>query len=186
MDLVNSWGEELEMLHNIIGKSSLKKEIKWGAPVYCLGKKKVVAVSGFKEFFALWFYDGVFLSDPANKLINANELKTKALRQWRFKSMEEIDEKLISSYLREAIKNAEINKVWKPVADKAVLLPDLMKSYFQEDIHLKLAFEKITLFRQKEYIEYINDAKQDKTKVSRMGKIVPMIKEGKGLYDRYR
>lgn len=186
MDLVNGWEEELDKLHTIIRKFPLKEEIKWGAPVYCIGKKMVVAVGGFKDFFTLWFYDGVFLSDPAKKLINANEEKTKALRQWRFRSMKEIDEKLISAYIKEAIENVEAGKIWKPQVDKTIILPPLMNEYFKKDMSLQSAFEKITLFKQKEYIEYINDAKQEKTKLTRMEKIIPMIREGKGLNDKYR
>lgn len=186
MDLVNSWGEELEILHNIIRKFPLKQEIKWGAPVYTYHKKMVLAVGGFKDFFTLWFYDGVFLTDTHKKLINANEEKTKALRQWRFTSANEIDEKLIAAYIREAIENMELGKVWKPKVDKTIIIPPLMEAYFEKNEALRSAFEHITRYKQKEYAEYIHDAKREDTKVSRMEKIIPLIIAGKGLNDKYR
>ncbi|WP_245625567.1 YdeI/OmpD-associated family protein [Flagellimonas eckloniae] len=39
---------------------------------------------------------------------------------------------------------------------------------------------------KKEYCEYINEAKQEKTKIKRLEKIIPMIEKGIGLNDAYR
>jgi len=52
---------------------------------------------GFKNYFTIWFYNGVFLKDKYKLLVTASEGKTKSLRQWRFTSMDEIDEKKFSS-----------------------------------------------------------------------------------------
>jgi uncharacterized protein YdeI (YjbR/CyaY-like superfamily) len=38
-------------------------------------------------------------------LVNANEGVTKSLRQWRFASVDEVEEKIILSYVNEAIVN---------------------------------------------------------------------------------
>jgi uncharacterized protein YdeI (YjbR/CyaY-like superfamily) len=43
----------------------------------------VVGIGSFKSYFGLWFHQGALLSDDENVLINAQEGKTKALRQWR-------------------------------------------------------------------------------------------------------
>ncbi len=51
---------------------------------------------------------------------------------------------------------------------------------------LKSAFEKLTPGKQKEYNLYIDEAKQEKTKISRIEKIKPLILEGKGLHDKYK
>lgn len=44
-----------------------------------------------------------FLSDHENVLVNAQKGKTKALRQWRFKSIDELEESLLRSYIMEAV-----------------------------------------------------------------------------------
>lgn len=186
MDKSNKWEEELEIIRSIIQDIGLKVEIKWGNEVYTHLNRNVVSYGGFKDFFTLWFYDGVFLKDSKNKLINANEAKTKALRQWRFYSKEDIDEKLIKSYILEAIQNVEDGKIWKPERDSKIVLPELMQTYFAKDKQLKAAFGKLTLFKQKEFIEYIDTAKREDTKISRMEKIAPMIHDGIGLHDKYR
>ena len=77
----NQWAEEIELLHNIIKKTSLIETTKWGGPVYTHKNKNVVGVGGFKSYFGIWFYNGVFLTDEKKLLINANEENTKSLRQ---------------------------------------------------------------------------------------------------------
>jgi len=56
----------------------------------------------------------------------------------------------------------------------------------KKDKSLKANFEKLTPGKQKEYIVYINEAKQEATKLSRLGKIKPMILQGVGLNDKYK
>ncbi len=186
MDKVNQWAKELELLTQILNKTELVQTIKWGSPVYTHGEKNIVSFGGFKNYFTLWFYNGVFLKDPYKVLVNAQEGKTKALRQWRFKSIEEIDEKKILEYVSEAIKNLEEGKEIKPEKFKSVPIPELLNVELSKDKNLQSSFEKLTPGKQKEYILYINEAKQDNTKLSRLGKIKPMILNGMGLNDKYK
>ena len=39
---------------------------------------------------------------------------------------------------------------------------------------------------QREYADYVADAKRDDTKLRRIEKIMPMISAGVGLHDKYR
>jgi uncharacterized protein YdeI (YjbR/CyaY-like superfamily) len=55
-----------------------------------------------------------------------------------------------------------------------------------KDTSLLEAFERFTLSKQNEFLEYIATAKQEKTQVSRMEKIKPLILEGRGLNVQYR
>lgn len=184
-DKTNQWEEELEYLKSIIIKTELVEMVKWGAPVYTLNNKNVLAIGGFKNFFTIWFYNGVFLKDPKKVLVNANEGVTKALRQWRFQSKEEIDEKLVLSYIQEAIENEKAGISSKPTK-KETIVSEFMEEHFKSDVALKKAFESFTPFKQREFLEYIETAKQEKTKISRFEKIKPMILEGIGLNDKYR
>jgi uncharacterized protein YdeI (YjbR/CyaY-like superfamily) len=178
--------EEQAILKSILDKTSMKIAIKWGGEVYTHHGKNVVSYGGFKNHFCLWFYNGVFLKDPYQVLINANEEKTKALRQWRFSSIDEIDEDKILEYVLEAIENEEKGLSWKPQKSEMPELPELLLQRLNEDKALKTAFEGLTPFKQKEYVEHIHSAKQEKTKISRLEKCIPLIRDGKGLNDKYR
>ncbi len=180
------WMEEMEILASIINKLPLEKTIKWGAEVFTYNGKNVVSYGGFKNYFMLWFYNGVFLEDKYKVLVNAQEGKTKSLRQWRFTSIAEIDEKKITEYIYEAIEIEKKGLKISPEKFVAISAPELLEAEFKNDKNLKDAFEKLTPGKQKEYIVYINEAKQEATKIKRIEKIKPMILQGVGLNDKYK
>lgn len=177
---------ELTLLKNILDKTEMQIAIKWGAEVYTVHGKNVVSYGGFKNHFCLWFYNGVFLKDPYKVLVNANEEKTKALRQWRFTSIDQIDEQRILEYVLEAIENEKNGLSWKPQKTEAAEIPDFLVEEFQKNTGLKTAFESLSAYKQNEYIEHFLSAKQEKTRASRLEKCIPLILEGKGLHDKYK
>lgn len=183
---VSKWKEELILLKSIIEKTGLIATTKWGALVYIHNGKNVVSYGGFKNYFTLWFYNGVFLKDQYKVLVNAQEGKTKSLRQWRFTSIDEIDEKKILQYINEAIVIEEKGLKIKPEKHQSIPVPELLAEALKKDKNLKTAFETLTSGRQKEYSLYINEAKQDATKIKRLEKITPMILQGIGLNDKYK
>ena len=65
-------------------------------------------------------------------------------------------------------------------------IPKLLKDAFKINPKTKEAFGALTPYKQRDYIEYISTAKQEKTKLDRLGKIIPMINAGIGLNDKYR
>lgn len=180
-----NWSDELEILHQIIAKTELEVATKWGGIVYTINNKNVVGVGGFKDFFTLWFYNGVFLKDEKKVLVNANEGVTKALRQWRFTDKNQIDEKLILQYIIEAIANEKEGKSIKP-EKKFFEIDPIFQSELVKNIELATAFENFSHSKKNEFLEYILLAKQEKTKLTRIEKIKPMIIENIGLNDKYR
>ncbi|CAM1354041.1 protein of unknown function [Tenacibaculum insulae] len=56
----------------------------------------------------MWFFQGFFLFDDKKVLQNAQEGKTKAMRQWRFYNLKDIDVNLVRH-----IKNSEEGKELK-------------------------------------------------------------------------
>ncbi len=184
----NQWSDALTILRDMILKTDLEETLKWSAPVYSLNGKNVVGISAFKNHFGLWFFNGVFLKDKHQLLINAQEGKTKALRQIRFHSIDEIDTSVLLDYVEEAIENQKSGKILKPKrqASKTVEIPSELEVSLNNDIALKSNFEALSNYKQKEYCEYIATAKREATKQSRLEKIIPMIKNGIGLHDKYR
>jgi uncharacterized protein YdeI (YjbR/CyaY-like superfamily) len=180
------WESELSVLASILSRVPLEKSIKWGAEVFTWEGKNVVSYGGFKDYFAVWFYNGVFLRDTYKVLINAQEGKTKCLRQWRFTSVKEIDEKKILEYVNEAIEIEKMGLKMPPDKFAPVTPPQWLAGVLKNDKAFKSAFERLTPGRQKEYIIYLNEAKQEATKLKRLDKIKPMILNGIGLNDKYR
>ena len=161
----NQWVEELEILKNIINKTQLEEATKWGGTVYTHNSKNVLGIGGFKSYFGIWFFNGAFLKDEQKVLVAATQ-DTKALRQWRMNSKTEINEKLILQYIAEAIENEEQGKILKPSKGENIT-STFFENQLQNDVALQEAFQKFSPYKQKEFLEYIETAKQEKTKITR-------------------
>ena len=107
MDKVNRWAAEIAILHQWFSETEMLHNIKWGSDVYSVGKRNVLGIAGFKNFFAIWFFEGHLLADHQEVLVNAQEGKTKFLRQWRFTDIAELDKNTVMAYVFEAIENAK-------------------------------------------------------------------------------
>ena len=181
-----AWQDELKKLREILLRTELVETIKWGAPCYTLEGKNIVGIGAFKSYFGLWFYQGALLSDPEQVLINAQEGKTKALRQWRFQSKKDMKVRLIRAYVAEAIENQQRGEEIKPAPKRAVEMPTELLEALAQDREIETAFDRLTPGRQREYAAYVDEAKRLDTKNRRIAKVLPMIAEGRGLNDQYR
>nr|WP_321236799.1 DUF1801 domain-containing protein [uncultured Psychroserpens sp.] len=185
---VNShFAEELTVLRNIINTTELEETVKWSMPTYCLNGKNVLGIGAFKNHFCLWFHQGVFLKDSHQLLINAQENKTKALRQMRFDTKADINMSAVLAYVKEAIENQRLGREIKPTRKaKAVIVPKELKEVLKSNVELNTSFKSLTPGKQREYCDYISEAKREATKLSRLEKITPMIIQGVGLHDKYK
>jgi len=180
------WTSQLTRMRKILLATELEETLKWGMPTYTIDNKNVIGLSGFKNHYGLWFHQGVFLSDKYNLLRNAQEGKTKAMRQIRITESDKPDLKKIKEYVIEAIQNLKNGKQItnaKP-AHQYKLFP-LLATKLNQSKPLKTAFGKLSIARQKAYSDYISDAKRSTTKIKRIDEIVPMIRAGKSLNEKY-
>ena len=157
-----------------------------GCPYLCAGRQNVVGLGAFKSYTGLWFFQGVFLTDEAKTLVNAQEGKTKAMRQWRFDSIEAIETKRVKAYILEAIQNQKEGKEILPDKKKPLEIPTELQQAFDANTALSEAFEQLNLSKKREYTDYIAEAKRAATKTTRLEKITPMILDGVGLNDKYK
>lgn len=180
------WDDELKLLRKIMTSTELEECVKWGMPGYTIQGKNVIGIGAFKAYVGIWFHQGAFLKDEQQVLQNAQEGKTKGMRQWRFVSMKDIDKKLVRKYVLEAIENQKQGKEVQISKAKKMVMAPLLFDAIQKNKKLQIAFKNLTPGRQREYAEYINEAKRDATKRSRLDKIKPIILSGKGLNEKYQ
>ncbi|PLV34828.1 hypothetical protein BSP4_17390 [Bacillus subtilis subsp. subtilis] len=178
------WKEEFEKLRTIILDCELTEDFKWMHPCYTYNNKNVVLIHGFKEYCALLFHKGALLQDAHGILIQQTE-NVQAARQIRFTNVQEINEleNILKAYIHEAIEvekaglKVEVNK------NIELNIPEELQNKFDEIPALKTAFEALTPGRQRAYTLYFSQAKQSKTRESRVEKYVQKILDGKGLKD---
>lgn len=178
------WKEEFEKLRTIILDCELTEDFKWMHPCYTYNNKNVVLIHGFKGYCALLFHKGALLQDAHGILIQQTE-NVQAARQIRFTNVQEINEleNILKAYIHEAIEvekaglKVEVNK------NIELNIPEELQNKFDEIPALKTAFEALTPGRQRAYTLYFSQAKQSKTRESRVEKYVQKILDGKGLKD---
>lgn len=181
------WSKGLSQLREVLNRTEAVETVKWGIPTYTVGGKNVIGLGAFKNHFGLWFFNGSFLSDKKKVLRNAQEGKTRGMRQLNWNSIEEMDLDLVHDYVLEAIENQKQGKEIKPQRKtKTLVVPEELQAAFKTDAALISAFDGLTPGKQREYADHIGSAKQEKTRLSRLDKCAPMIKSGVGLHDKYK
>ena len=178
--------EGIGLLRELALKTDLIETYKWGIPVYTIDNKNVLGILAFKHHFGIWFYNGVFLKDPDKVLENAQEGKTKAMRHWKFMSVEDIDEAMVLAYFLEAISYQKKGLLLAAEKNKPIEMPPLLKIALNKNQALKANYESLNPYKQREYCEYISQAKQEKTKQARLEQCIPLLEIGLGLHVKYR
>lgn len=183
---VPHWGAEVARLRQILASTPLEETVKWGGPCYTWKGKNVVGLGAFKSYFGLWFHQGALLDDDAGVLINAQEGKTKALRQWRMTAASEIKPTIIKRYVKRAIALVDSGNEITADRDQPVVVPGELRKAMRRHKGATAAFRNLRKGLQREYADYVASARRDETRQRRVEKILPMITAGKGLNDKYR
>ena len=175
---------EVEQLRLIALDCQLHEELKWGCPCYTLDKNNVVLIHDFKEYCAFLFFKGALIKDTDNILIQQTK-NVQSSRQIRFTSLRQIldMEAVLKTYIYQAI---EVEKAGLKVTLKKTSeyeVPEEFKKQLDKNAKLKPAFNALTPGRQRAYLFHFAEAKQSKTRESRIEKYIPHILKGKGLND---
>lgn len=175
------WQKEMEKLRAVALDCGLTEELKWGKPCYTFEGKNIVVIQGFKDYCALLFFKGYLLSNSGGLLVKTGD-NTVVGRQARFHSVREIaDAKAdLKASIYEAIEAEKAGIKPGPMEKAAVRLPEELQVRLNKTPALKKAFNALTPGRQRGHIFYISQAKQSKTRESRVDKCVKQILAGRG------
>ena len=90
-------------MRRVLAGFALKEERKWGKPTFTVDGKNVVIMQGFKDYFALGFFQGALLKDSKKLLVQLGQVQ--AGRVMKFGSAKDIAAQAatIKAYVREAI-----------------------------------------------------------------------------------
>ena len=186
MDMVyrERWTPEIAEMRRVLASLAMKEERKWGKPTFTVDGKNIVIMQGFKEYFALGFFQGALLTDPRKVLVQLG--KVQAGRVMKFTSAKDIkaNASTIRAYVREAIAVEQAGLRVKPRKTSEFPVPDELTQRFQKDQRFKRAFEALTPGRQRGYLHHFASAKQSATRASRIEKAMPAIFAGRGFLER--
>ena len=178
------WDREIAAMRRVLAGLPIQEECKWGKPTYTVDGKNIVIMQGFKEYFALGFFQGTLLKDPKKVLVQLGQVQ--AGRVMKFTSAKDITARAatIKAYVREAIAVEKAGLRMKPRKTSDFPVPEELRQRFQMDPPFKRAFAALTPGRQRSYLYHFAAAKQSATRVARIEKALPAIFEGRGFLER--
>jgi uncharacterized protein YdeI (YjbR/CyaY-like superfamily) len=178
------WKAEIAAMRRVLAGLPMTEECKWGKPTYTVDGKNIVIIQGFKEYFALGFFQGALLKDPRKILVQLGQVH--AGRVMKFTSAKDITAKAatIRAYVREAIAVEKAGLRMKPKKTADFPVPAELVERFRSDPRFKRAFEALTPGRQRSYLYHFAGAKQSATRKARIDKAMPAIFEGRGFLER--
>ncbi len=171
-------------MRRVLAGLGMTEECKWGKPTYTVDGKNIVIMQGFKEYFALGFFQGALLKDPKKVLVQLGQVH--AGRVMKFTSAKDITAKAatIKTYVREAIAVEKAGLRMKPKRTSDYPVPDELRERLRSDPRFKRAFEALTPGRQRSYLYHFAAAKHSATRTARIDKALPAIFEGRGFLER--
>lgn len=178
------WQKELICLRSILLDCGLTEELKWKQPCYSINTKNIALIAKFKDHCAISFFKGVLLNDVEKILVSPGE-NSQTVKYLKFTNLQEIIdlESTIKTYVFEAVEVEKAGLKAPFSKSKNLEYPEELTIAFNDNNLLKEAFEKLTPGRKRGYVIHFEQAKQSKTKVSRIEKCTPKILAGKGFND---
>ena len=185
IEKIKNWKEETILLRDICLECGLDEDFKWMHPCYTFQGKNIVLIHGFKEYCALLFHKGALLKDTESILVQQTE-NVQSARQIRFTNKKQIADlkAVIKSYIFEAIEVEKAGLEVKMKKTSEYEMPEELEQEFENDKEFKNAFYDLSPGRQRGYLLYFSEAKQSKTRTSRIAKTKPKIFKGKGHNER--
>jgi uncharacterized protein YdeI (YjbR/CyaY-like superfamily) len=178
------WSMEMAEMRRVLAGCGMREECKWGKPTFTVDGKNVVIMQGFKDYFALGFFQGALLKDPKQVLVQLGQVH--AGRVMKFTSAKEIAAQAatIRAYVREAIAVEKAGRRMQPRTTADYPVPEELTALFRSNARFKRAFAALTPGRQRGYLYHFAAAKQSATRVARIEKAMPAIFAGRGFQER--
>jgi len=158
----------------------IQETIKWGFPnfEYC---GMVCSMASFKQHCAFTFWKAALMKDFEDKLLPVGETAMGHLG--RVTSLKDLlpDKKMLR-YIKEACRlNEDGIKIIKP--KKSAKQPLIVPVYFKKELSkhpkAKATFDRFSYSQQKEYVEWITEAKTEPTRLKRVATSIEWLAQGK-------
>ncbi len=177
------WPDEMAALRPLLLRCGLDEDIKWGKPCFSHEGANIAIFQEMKGFLSLMFFKGALLKDPKGVLVDQGP-NSRSAKRIEFTSVEDVNRlaKTVTTLTKEAV-DVELAGISVGPAPALELVEELQQR-LASDRAFKIAFDSLTPGRQREYNLHISDAKQAKTRITRIEACSPKILAGKGFRDR--
>ncbi|UCS94519.1 YdeI/OmpD-associated family protein [Echinicola marina] len=159
----------------------VEETIKWGMPHFTYKGEILCSMAGFKEHCVFLFWKGALMQDPVLRENATGETAMGHLG--KITAMEDLpeDDQMLA-YLYEAVElNEKGIKLPKKISKKKadLVMPADLKLALEANSRALDTFENFSYSNQKDYIEWLNEAKTEATRKRRLMTAIIYMEEGK-------
>ena len=152
----------------------IEESIKWGMPNFEF-KGMLFNMAGFKQHCTFGFWKGKLLNGLGDKREGMGNLG-------KIKSLNDLpSDGLLISYMKEAVelnkKGIKLSK--KTTIKKELIIPEYVVKALSNVSKARGVFEGFSYSHQKEYVEWITEAKRETTREKRINQMLEWLVEGK-------
>lgn len=181
----------LDALRNCVNKScpEVEETLKWGFPHFLYKGQILCSMASFKNHCAFSFWQATLMHDDENILdIGKNRSAMGHLGKIQ-KPNDLPSNKTLSKYINQAKtlidEGAKIGK--KKIAEnRTLIIPSEISFAFKSFPEANKFFKKLSYSHQKEYVEWIMEAKTEPTKQKRLKQSIEWLEEGKSRNWKYK
>ena len=167
---------------------TLSEAVKWSSPCFC-GKTNVCGFMAFRKHVTISFWNGVLIED-VHDLFNHGK-DNKCGRGIDFFEGDKVPKTKLAAYVKQAVKFDETGE--KPAARKTkgakrapikVVVPDELAAAFKQKKHAKAKafFDSLPPGAQRDFCNWISDAKREETRARRFARTLDELAAGKRWY----
>lgn len=177
----------LEHLRHLVHKTcpAVEETIKWGFPHFEY-KGILCSMASFKEHCAFGFWKASLMKDKS--LMKNAKSETAMGHMGRITGIKDLpSDKVMLGYIKEAVMLNESGvKVEKKKTEKEpVAVPAYLKKALAQNKKAKEVFDAFSPSHQREYIEWLTEAKTEATKEKRLEQALEWMQEGKARNWKY-
>ncbi len=164
----------------------IEETIKWGFPHFEY-KGVVGSMAAFKQHAGFGFWKGGLMRDPEGLF---QGVRSKTMSACKVRDVSELPtDKVLIAYIKEAVAlNEQGVKLPKPKGTgkkKPVVVPDYFRTALERNRKARATFETFSPSHQREYIEWVTEAKQEATRERRLATTLEWLAEGKSRNWKY-
>lgn len=173
----------LKHLRQLVHESrrGVEETIKWSHPTF-LYKGMLGGMAAFKKHCAFGFWKHALIPGlGAARQKNGDE----AMGQLgRITCLSDLPpDKVLLGYLKEAIRlneeGIQVARTPRPQVKRELIIPDFFTVALKKNKKARAAFEKFSPSHQREYIEWLTEAKREETRSKRLETTLAWLTEGK-------
>lgn len=179
----------LQHIRKLVHKAcpDITETMKWSFPHFEY-KGVVCSMAAFKQHCAFGFWKASIMKDP-NKIMQIKDRGAMGHFD-RITTVTDLPaDKIMIAYIKEAVQLNE-NGIKLPAktktTQKEIVVPADIIAALKKNSKVKKVFEAFSPSHQKEYIEWITEAKTEPTRIKRLNTMLEWLEEGKDRNWKYK